>query len=252
MSASSGLSTFRGAGGYWRAYNSIDLATPDAFYSDPGLVWQFYSYRRHKALTAEPNNAHKALARLSHVKNIKFLTISQNVDGLSQRAGHNPDTLLEIHGSLFELRCTDFCCSYVERNNMTDPLTPSLDVTSFDKLESLPSLTSDQLPHCPRCHKGLLRPGVIWFGESLPLQAVDKADEFIVRNGVDLILVIGTSRSVWPAASYVDVVKNQGGKVAIFNTERDEAEADAWQFVGDCSETLPAALEPLFSGSQAA
>ncbi|QPG74251.1 hypothetical protein FOA43_001576 [Brettanomyces nanus] len=250
LSAASGLPTFRGSGGYWRKYNSIDLATPDAFYSNPGLVWQFYAHRRHMALNAEPNDGHNALAKLSHVKGINFLTISQNVDGLSQRGGQDPQTLLEFHGSLFELQCTEFSCSYVEKNNFEDPLTGSLDLQNFgSKNHPLPSLEIDQLPHCPRCRKGLLRPGVLWFGESLPLQAVDKADEFIVRNGVDLILVIGTSRTIWPAASYVDIVKNQGGKIAIFNTERDELESsedcNSWQFIGDCAKTLPLALAPL-------
>ncbi|GME95222.1 unnamed protein product [[Candida] boidinii] len=120
------------------------------------------------------------------------------------------------------------------------------------------------LPHCPECETGLLRPGVVWFGESLPLISIDKADEFIIKNRIDLILVIGTSRSVWPVASYVDIVKNQGGKVAIFNTERDELEdsnldddennndnknnssvPDCWQFIGDAATSLPFALKPL-------
>lgn len=238
LSASSNLPTFRGAGGYWRNYSPIDLATPDAFYSDPGLVWQFYAYRRHMALQAEPNSGHRALARLSQVHTVDFMTITQNVDDLSQKAGHDLQKLLEFHGSLFELRCTEFSCSYKSRN-FDDPLTSALDVTKFDR--DLPHLDPSQLPRCPQCG-GLLRPGVVWFGESLPLQPVDRADEFIVRNGVDLILVIGTSCSVWPAASYVDIAKNQGGKVAIFNTEVD-SELNDWQFIGDCAKTLPEALE---------
>ncbi|GME76624.1 unnamed protein product [[Candida] boidinii] len=127
-------------------------------------------------------------------------------------------------------------------------------------------MAESDLPHCPECGTGLLRPGVVWFGESLPLISIDKADEFIIRNRVDLILVIGTSRSVWPVASYVNIVKNQGGKVAIFNTERDELEdstvddddgkmnnnndsnssmPDCWQFIGDAATSLPFALKPL-------
>lgn len=85
LSASSGLPTFRGAGGLWRTHDSISLASPDAFAADPGLVWQFYNYRRHMALSVKPNPAHYALAALSR-KMPEFMTLSQNVDGLSPRA----------------------------------------------------------------------------------------------------------------------------------------------------------------------
>ncbi|KAH3667168.1 hypothetical protein OGAPHI_002817 [Ogataea philodendri] len=245
LSASSGLSTFRGSGGLWKKYNAIDLATPDAFLDDPGLVWQFYAYRRHRALIASPNPGHYALSALSTSTEINFLTITQNVDGLSQRSNHEPSKLLEFHGSLFGLRCTNFSCSYQEKNNYDDPLCDALEVDKFQDLDQLPYVEEKDLPHCPACQEGLLRPAVVWFGESLPLQMIDKADEFIVRNTVDLILVIGTSRVVWPAASYVDIVRNQGGKVAIFNTESDEYDDDCWEFIGDSAETLPQALEPL-------
>ncbi|OWB69160.1 binding protein [[Candida] boidinii] len=290
LSASSGLQTFRGSGGLWKNFSSIDLATPDAFVNDPGLVWQFYTYRRYKALSAKPNNGHKSLAELSKITNKpgkdnngnrykKFLTITQNVDGLSQRANHDEKSLIEMHGSLFTLKCTSFLCTYVEKNNYVHPLTEQLkdcedefEFVSKDnrnkkrfKQVKLQMAESD-LPHCPECGTGLLRPGVVWFGESLPLISIDKADEFIIRNRVDLILVIGTSRSVWPVASYVNIVKNQGGKVAIFNTERDELEdstvddddgkmnnnndsnssmPDCWQFIGDAATSLPFALKPL-------
>lgn len=288
LSASSGLQTFRGSGGLWKNFSSIDLATPDAFVNDPGLVWQFYTYRRYKALSAKPNNGHKSLAELSKITNKpgkdnngnrykKFLTITQNVDGLSQRANHDEKSLIEMHGSLFTLKCTSFLCTYVEKNNYVHPLTDQLkdceDEFEFVSKENRNKKRFKQvklqmseldLPHCPECETGLLRPGVVWFGESLPLISIDKADEFIIKNRIDLILVIGTSRSVWPVASYVDIVKNQGGKVAIFNTERDELEdsnvdddennndnknnrsvPDCWQFIGDAATSLPFALKPL-------
>jgi NAD-dependent SIR2 family protein deacetylase len=90
LSASSGLPTFRGAGGLWRNYDAVELATPEAFNADPGLVWQFYSYRRHMALNAKPNPAHYALAELAK-KNENFVTLSQNVDGMCK-----PDKLLYL------------------------------------------------------------------------------------------------------------------------------------------------------------
>lgn len=128
LSASLGLATFRGSQGLWKNFNMIDLATPDAFYIDPGLVWQFYLWRRYEALKAQPNAGHLALARLSRLRSKKFITITQNVDGLLARGGHDPKTLYEIHGSLFELRCTSFTCTHVERGNTDVPLTPALTI----------------------------------------------------------------------------------------------------------------------------
>ncbi|ODV84564.1 hypothetical protein CANARDRAFT_176794 [[Candida] arabinofermentans NRRL YB-2248] len=258
LSVSSGLPTFRGSGGDWKNYTSIDLATPDAFDRDPGLVWQFYSYRRHMALNAMPNTGHYTISKLSLLNKINFLSITQNIDGLSQRSGHDPDKLLEFHGSLFSVKCTNFICSYKINNNFDDPITKKLEFSLKDFINPnndgsytppIPNIDESWLPHCPDCEEGLLRPGIVWFGESLPLQLIDRADEFMIQNKkVDLILVIGTSRSVWPASSYVEMVKEQGGNIAIFNTEFDndlENDGSCWQFIGDCADTLPIALEPL-------
>ncbi|CAK9438579.1 uncharacterized protein LODBEIA_P28030 [Lodderomyces beijingensis] len=286
----------------WKNYNSIDLATPDAFYIDPGLVWQFYSWRRYAALKARPNRGHIALAKLSQLPQVKYISITQNVDGLSSRSNHHVDKLYEIHGSLFTLKCTSFSCNYVERNNFEQPLTPSLSDTQFEyssqrnrkrrrqgemddveenetlgvpsmvddvghgagggngivsqpslspHFEPVKTLSEDELPKCPVC-KELLRPGVVWFGESLPLDVIRNIDNFIEEGGnkVDLILVIGTSGTVYPANSYVERVRYQGGKVAVFNTDIDDRVEsgkvkNTWGFKGDAAELLPTALEPL-------
>jgi len=270
LSVSSGLPTFRGSQGLWKNFNMIDLATPDAFYIDPGLVWQFYLWRRHQALLAQPNNGHKALAKLAESKSRSFITITQNVDGLLARAGHSAKSLYEIHGSLFQLRCTSFTCTYVDKNNTEDPLTEALANTGefeeefaerdsngeiSDSVEISPrftptkELTLDELPKCPVC-SSLMRPGVVWFGESLPLRVLDGIDTFLEAGPVDLILVIGTSGTVYPANSYVDLVRQRGGHVAIFNTDVDdevlEGKVDkTWGFKGDAAEWLPRALEPV-------
>ena len=238
----------------WRNYTAIDLATPDAFETNPALVWMFYAYRRHLALAATPNGGHELLARLSRLsQQVNFLTITQNLDGLHQRAGHAAEQLLEFHGSLFELRCTSFLCNY-RSVSFEDPLTPALDVSKYATAATpLPAVTDlAQLPTCPRC-MSLLRPGVLWFGEALPLQLLDQADEFIVDHRVDVLLVVGTSHSVWPTAAYLDLVKNQGGRIAVFNTVRD-TEIDrmapttpVWQFVGDCAQTLPQVFGPILA-----
>ncbi|CUM51957.1 NAD-dependent protein deacylase [Debaryomyces fabryi] len=272
LSVSSGLPTFRGSQGLWKNFNMIDLATPDAFYIDPGLVWQFYSWRRINALKAKPNKGHIALAKLSKLNNIEFITITQNVDGLLIRAGHPKEQLHEIHGSLFDLRCTSFMCNYVDHDNFTNPLTKALADTEFEydksgrkrkiieeeevnklspQFEPVKQIPEEELPQCPVCEDGsLLRPGVVWFGESLPLQTIDKIDNFIELDKIDLILVIGTSGTVYPANSYVDRIKLKGGKVAIFNTDIEEEvlhgeEMDTWGFQGDAAELLPIALKPL-------
>lgn len=261
LSASSGLPTFRGSQGLWKNFNMIDLATPDAFYVDPGLVWQFYAWRRHQALLAQPNDGHFALAKLSNDPEKDFITISQNVDGLLTRAGHCKDGLHEIHGSLFELRCTSFTCTYYQRSNFADPLTKALAVDDeFDsfrlhdtlEVDDEPSFTApkplslDDLPKCPVCET-LMRPGVVWFGESLPLRTLNDIDEFLQAGPVDLILVVGTSGTVYPANSYVDMVKSRGGAVAVFNTDIDQEILDGhiektWGFLGDAAEWLPKAL----------
>ncbi|KAI7696372.1 SIR2 family histone deacetylase, partial [Hortaea werneckii] len=227
LSASSGLPTFRGAGGLWRTHNSTDLATPGAFRSNPGLVWQFYSYRRHMALQAQPNAAHYALAELAR-KMPGFQALSQNVDGLSQRADHPAKQLQLLHGTLFEVRCADRTgCGYSEIN-FTDPIVPSLaiptsgaedptsntarhthqsssggkqDLDISDINTPLPIPPPAQLPHCPSCHQSLLRPGVVWFGESLPFHVLETVEDYLnERAPIDLILVIGTSAQVYPAA----------------------------------------------------
>lgn len=273
--ASSGLPTFRGTQGLWKNFNMIDLATPDAFYIDPGLVWQFYLWRRHQALQAQPNAGHLALAELSRSTSKEFVTITQNVDGLLGRAGHEREKLHEIHGSLFDLRCTSFTCTYVDHGNEDDPLTPALDVPEeYEKSQSsslpkeseslsvmdlgqnvvapspqftaIQELSVSELPLCPAC-QSLMRPGVVWFGELLPLRVLDEIDDFLESGPVDLILVIGTSGTVYPANAYVDLVRSRGGAVAIFNTDiepavmRGELER-TWGFQGDAAEWLPVAL----------
>ncbi|PKY03021.1 DHS-like NAD/FAD-binding domain-containing protein [Aspergillus campestris IBT 28561] len=261
ISASSGLPTFRGAGGLWRSHDATDLATPEAFDAYPDLVWQFYSYRRHMALKAQPNRAHYALAELAR-RMPDFHTLSQNVDGLSQRAKHPSGQLHLLHGSLFTVKCTSFYCSYSRENDFSDPITPALaiptggaeptpssddktgeaagrslsaamsgsgaegqEVDISDERVPLAPLRREGLPHCPECKDGLLRPGVVWFGESLPLATLDFVDGWMRAGPVDLILVVGTSSQVYPAAGYVDKARARGARVAVVNMDRGDGDA---------------------------
>ncbi|KAJ4354770.1 hypothetical protein N0V95_003543 [Ascochyta clinopodiicola] len=262
LSASSGLPTFRGAGGLWRTHDATSLATPEAFGRDPGLVWQFYSYRRHMALGVRPNPAHYALAELARKKK-GFLTLSQNVDGLSPRANHPSDSLKLLHGSLFDVKCSDFFCDYVEKNNYTDPIVPALAIPTdesdpttnsalaareldiSDENVAIPELDYNHLPKCPKCKRGLLRPGVVWFGERLPSDVLDDIDTWVdAEDNIDLIMVIGTSAKVYPAAGYVEIARRQGARVAVINTDRNDAPAGGlhpqdWFFEGDAAQILP-------------
>ncbi|PSR73666.1 hypothetical protein PHLCEN_2v10585 [Hermanssonia centrifuga] len=276
LSAASGIGTFRGAGGMWRKYDAMSLATPEAFQHNPSRVWQFYHDRREKALQAQPNAAHLALVQLS-LPSIRdriahgstFTLITQNVDGLSQRAwdatpdtntktSYNQPTMLEMHGRLFDVVCTSRQCSHRELN-FSSPICPALGGTEalVEKGDMEPDITLDELPRCSKCGS-LARPGVVWFGE-MPhhLPIIDK-----LVGQADLCLVVGTSSTVrmippraraiddiiyilkvYPAAGYAAEVQDNGGKVAVFNLDRSEGDSEAdYLFLGPCETTLPEAL----------
>lgn len=198
ISAESGVPTFRDANGLWKNYRPEDLATPEAFRRNPRLVWEFYKWRMKLISKARPNRAHLALARLEEMGILKAV-ITQNVDDLHREAGTK--NLIELHGNIFRVRCT--ACSY--RENLKES----------ERLEEL--LSSDELPKCPRCGS-LLRPDVVWFGEALPKGALEKA--FELASKADVVLVIGTSGVVYPAAYIPYIVKEHGGRVIEVNPRR--------------------------------
>ncbi|KAK1492745.1 NAD-dependent deacetylase sirtuin-5 [Colletotrichum tamarilloi] len=145
LSVSSGLATFRGANGLWRNQDITQVASPAGFRHDPGLVWQFYTYRRHDALRAKPNPAHYALAELAR-RVPGFVALTQNVDNLSRRAGHSPSQLKELHGNLFALSCVDVVgCGHTERDNFEESLSPALD-PSKDEERTIGSINPDKKP----------------------------------------------------------------------------------------------------------
>ncbi|KAK4894803.1 hypothetical protein LTR49_028342 [Elasticomyces elasticus] len=271
LSAASGLPTFRGVEGLWRTHDPFSLATPEAFDADPALVWQFYSSRRQMASSAQPNAAHYALARLA-TKMPGFQALSQNVDGLSERANHPQKQLQLLHGTLFEVRCTDLeKCNYSEMN-YENPILPALAVPTLgiapaqhrtsegaaeheneldisDINVPLPFITIDDLPRCPKCKQRLLRPGVVWFGESLPGPVLDEVETFIDADKIDLILVIGTSARVTPAADYIKQARERGARVCVVNLNTDDRPVGRrnkdWFFQGDAAAIVPALLMPI-------
>lgn len=202
--------------------------------------------------------------------------------GLSQRANHPPEQLHLLHGSLFTIKCTSFYCNYVSENDFTDPVVPALaipqnrpepipstedktgkeaaqalqnalgledsdDLDISDEQVPLPALPIEVLPHCPKCKEGLLRPGVVWFGEPLPTQALGEVDGFLKAGPVDLILVIGTSSKVYPAAGYVDEARAKGARVAVVNMDSNDVGRSGlkkgdWLFQGDAGVIVPEIL----------
>uniref|UniRef100_A0A3P9GZI0 NAD-dependent protein deacylase sirtuin-5, mitochondrial n=1 Tax=Oryzias latipes TaxID=8090 RepID=A0A3P9GZI0_ORYLA len=241
VSAESGVPTFRGAGGFWRKWQAQDLATPEAFSRNPSRVWEFYHYRREVMLTKDPNAAHKAIAeceeRLSR-QGRKVTVITQNIDELHRRAGSK--NILEIHGSLFKTRCLS--CGHEEANHKS-PICPALkDKGAPDPNTHDAQIPVEQLPRCERAGcGGLLRPAVVWFGESLDADVLSHSHQ--VLDGCDLCLVVGTSSVVYPAAMFAPQVAARGIPVAEFNMENTPATTHfKFHFHGPCGTTLPAAL----------
>ena len=214
VSAESGVPTFRGADGLWRRHRAEDLATPEAFQRDPKLVWEWYDWRRQLVARCEPNPAHQAIAHLER-QFPEFLLITQNVDGLHPRAGSV--RMVELHGSLWRVRCL-----------AEGKTTEHLEVP-------LPSLP-------PRCGcGGLLRPDVVWFGEPLPEQALQRA--FRAAETSDVFLVVGTSAVVQPAASLPAIARRHGAYVVEVNLEPTDLSSRADEsHHGKAGEILPRLL----------
>ena len=214
ISAESGIPTFRSAGGLWKQFRPEELATPQAFARDPLLVWEWYQWRRELISRAEPNAGHLALAALERRKEI-FTLITQNVDGLHDRAGSKQ--ILKIHGDIWTLRCT--ACPKEWRD--LKPVFPALP---------------------PKCECGAMaRPGVVWFGESLPARVWEEAER--AAASAEVFLVAGTSAVVYPAAGLVPLAKSAGAKVIELNTEETPASAIADAALrGRSAEILPMLL----------
>ena len=218
VSAESGVPTFRDAlTGLWENFDPEALATPEAFEQDPAFVWGWYEWRRKLLLEVQPNPAHIAIAELA--KRVpKFTLITQNVDDLHERAGST--NVLHLHGSLFAPRCFDCGNAY--------------------QFTAAPQLTHEQAitpPHCTKC-QGHIRPGVVWFGESLP-EAEFKAAFEAVQN-CDLLLSVGTSGMVYPAAQLPEIAAQNNATVVHVNPQKmSEITRHGYSLQGAAGEILP-------------
>lgn len=180
VSAESGVPTFRASDGLWEGHRIEDVASPYGWERDPAIVWNFYNARRANVRTVMPNPGHHALVDLERRFGSNFTLVTQNVDGLHRAAGSR--NVLEIHGSLYRTRCTE--CGEVRDQGL------------------------EPLAELPKCHcSGLLRPDIVWFHEPLPVDVWEAA--MMAAHECDVMLVVGTSAVVHPAASLVPIAKRR-------------------------------------------
>lgn len=230
VSAESGIPTFRDGNGLWENHRVEEVASPEGFADDPGLVWRFYSLRRRAALQCQPNAGHVALARVERTLGQRFLLVTQNVDGLHVRAGSR--RLVELHGNLFLTRCSN-----CQRR-------PFQDEREYET----------GLPYCDECARGgtraLLRPHIVWFGEGLDPAHLEVVSDFLDegRRGRLVFLAVGTSGLVYPAAGMVDLAASAGAETWLVNAEPPANRSRFRHYVeGPSGKVLPG----LFSGGEA-
>jgi NAD-dependent protein deacetylase/lipoamidase len=213
ISQESGIPTFRSADGIWAQYDPFEVAHIDAFRRDPARVWEFYALRLDALAPAEPNDGHRALAELEQQGWIRAI-VTQNVDGLHQRAGSRE--VVEVHGSLREAECVH--CG--------------VRVPMAEAVASLP------LPACPECGE-VLKPGVVMFGELLPALAIERAQQLAAEAG--LLLVVGSSLEVHPVAALPGATVAAGGALALVNHDGTPWDSRAQLVIdGGAGETLRA------------
>ncbi len=227
ISAESGIPTFRDSlTGLWQRFNAEDLATPKAFQRDKALVWGWYEWRRMKVMRAQPNPGHLALAELA--RRVPASTvITQNVDDLHERAG-SPE-VVHLHGSLLAPRC--FACARA--------------YTFADEIPDEPEGGRHlQPPSCPHCG-GYIRPGIVWFGETLPDEAWRKAEAAV--HACDVLLAIGTSGLVYPAAELPEIARQYGKPVILIGPNPTGLDDVASHLLrGEAGEVLPELLKRMF------
>jgi NAD-dependent deacetylase len=195
ISQESGIPTFRDKDGLWRNYNAMELATIDAFYKNPKLVWEWYNERRRNIFSARPNLGHKAITKLEKYAEVVILT--QNIDGLHQKAGSTK--VLELHGSIVKIKCS--VCDFKDEI-----------ITEFSEIP-------------PLCKCGnILRPDVVWFGESLPQDVWQKA--IIFSSQCDLMIIAGTSLVVSPANTIPIYAKQNNAILIEINPKKTDMSSE--------------------------
>ena len=218
ISVASGLQAFRGPGGIWEEVDVDRYGTKEALENEPLGMWKLWGALRPLSNQAQPNAAHTALAQFEEtvIRERSFTLITQNIDGLHGRAGSK--NLIEIHGNVHISKCSSQTC----------------DFPAFED----PEHYVENLPLCPRC-KAVLRPDIVLFNEMLPEDALARTQHALTQ--VDLFIAIGTSGSVYPAANFVAIAKQQGAKTVVVNLETMVPENPYFdvELLGHAEEILP-------------
>ena len=195
VSAESGIPTFRGKDGYWRNLDPIKLATPEAFAREPELVWQWYRERRQRIRNAQPNAGHEAIARLAQRAD-EFLLVTQNVDDLHERAGLVKAEMVQIHGDIFLTKCSR--CGFEQEQEHEQE--------------------QNGVPKCTKCD-ALMRPGVVWFGEPLPLRETQRVEKYLQRDPCGVVIVTGTTATFGYIIYWALRASHHGGELIEVNLE---------------------------------
>ena len=248
VSAESGIPTFRGKDGYWRNLDPIKLATPDAFARDPELVWQWYCERRQVIRNAQPNAAHQAIAKLAEHED-EFLLVTQNVDDLHERAGVAKAEMVQIHGDIFATKCS--CCdfSYAGRDGSPEPPDAHACEPESGRLRSIAptSENNSNLPRCPDCG-ALMRPGVVWFGEPLPLRETERVEYYLQRDSCGVVIVAGTTATFGYIIDWALRASRRGGDLIEVNPEQTPLSQFATRLVREpAAVALPRIVDQMIS-----
>lgn len=223
ISAESGVPTFRDdKNGLWARFDPYELSSTQGWVDNPERVWAWYLWRHHLVGTVEPNDGHRAIAAWQDYAEVSVVT--QNVDDLHERAGSSP--VHHLHGSLFEFRCAS--CDLPYHDALPEMAEPAIEV---------------QPPRCPRCG-GLIRPDIVWFGEQLPEGPWSHAVE--ATQTADVMVVVGTSAIVYPAAGLADLALSRGVTVIEVNPEPTPLSGSVTLSIREsASQALPGLLQKL-------
>ena len=228
VSAESGIPTFRGKDGYWRNLDPTKLATPEAFARDPQLVWDWYRERRRRIRTARPNAAHKAIARLAECTD-EFLLVTQNVDDLHVSAGMAAEKMVQIHGDIFVTRCSR--CEFDQR----------------DYGQEHEHEHEVGIPRCSKC-SAFMRPGVVWFGEQLPRNELERVEDFLGGGACDAVIVAGTTATFGYIIEWALRASRDGGELIEVNPEETPLSQFATRLVREpAAVALPLIMDELIA-----